>query len=108
MTNRRAGPVNQRAWTRTYRALEHRQAKNRLLQVRQDLPEPAQRFATTFALLQGQGETADYDPHPKLLRAEVVTLLDMAEATIQEYLAIPGNQRRAIATLVLLPERNTA
>ena len=71
MTNRRVGSVNQRAWTRTYRALDHRQAKNRLLQVRRDLPAPALRFAITFALLQGQREAAYYDPHPKLLRAEV-------------------------------------
>ena len=107
MTNRRGDPLNYRAWTRTYRAIEHRQAKNRLLQVRRDLPAPAQRFATTFALLQSQREIADYVPHSNLQRSEVVALLDMAEDAIQDYAQIPTNQRRAIATLVLLQERTT-
>ena len=38
MTGRGTSPLSQRSWTRTYRALQHRQAKNRLLQVQQDLP----------------------------------------------------------------------
>ena len=52
MTGRRTSPLSQSALTRTYRALEHRQAKNRLLQTQQNLPASAQRFAAAFALLQ--------------------------------------------------------
>lgn len=108
MTGRGTSPLSQRSWTRTYRALQHRQAKNRLLQVQQDLPTPGQQFATAFALLQERREAADYDPHLRLTRANVITLLNMAESATQEFMQMPGNERRAIATLVLLQERTIA
>ena len=107
MTGRQSNTVSRRAWTRSYRALDHRQAKNRLLQARQDLPAAAQQFATTFTLLQNQREAADYDPHFRLSRAEAVTLLNMAENAIHGYLQLPAGQRRAMATLVLLQERSS-
>lgn len=105
VTNRRAGPASQRAWDRTYRALDHRQAKNRLLQVRQDLPHNAQLFATTFSLLLTQREAADYNPHSKFSRIHTINLIDIPEEATGQYMQLSPNQRRAIAALTLLQDR---
>lgn len=101
-------PISRLSWTRNYRALEHRQAKNRLLQIEQDLPAPARQFTTAFALLQSRREAADYNPHRSFTRAEAATLLNSAENAIQEYMQMPRNERRAIASLMLMQERITA
>lgn len=90
------------AWIRTYRALDHRQAKNRLAQVRREVPVPARNFAAAFTTLQEKRQEADYNPHSTFTRREVTDLLDAADATIQEYLRMPRSQLRAVAALVLM------
>ena len=68
--------------------------------------EPAvQQFATVFALLQQQRQTADYDPHSKFLRDQVLTLIDVAEAATDGLVAATPSVRRPLASLVLLRER---
>ena len=67
------------AWTRTYRSLDHRQAKNRLTRARGEIPSPSRSFAATFAALQKQRHAADYDPHSWFARSEVIELPDTVE-----------------------------
>ena len=101
-------PLAKAAWTRTYRALDHRQAKDRLRQVQRDMPAQARRFAITFRTMQEQRHAADYNPHSRFSRDEVINLLDAAEDATQEYMRMPRNSRRAVAALTLLQERNTS
>ena len=103
----RNDPLSKLAWTRTYRALDHRQAKNRLVQAQQDLPTQAQSFAATFGFMQEQRHAADYNPHSTFVREEVLNLLDAADAATREYMRMPRNERRAVAAIVLLQDRTT-
>jgi hypothetical protein len=100
-------PLARVAWTRTYRALDHRQARDRLRQAQHGMPAQASRFAAEFGTAQDQRHAADYNPHSRFSRGEVLTLLDTVEAATEEYLQMPANDRRAVAALVLLQERNT-
>lgn len=95
------------AWTRTYRALDHRQAKNRLTQAMRDLPPQARSLAERFGVMQEQRHDADYNPHSTFVREEVLNLLDAASDATQEYMRMPRNGRRAVAALVLLQDRTT-
>ena len=95
------------AWTRTYRSLDHRQAKNRLTRARSEIPSPARSFAATFAALQEQRHAADYDPHSRFARSEVIELLDTVETVTESFLQMPRRERRAVAVLVLMQERPT-
>jgi len=104
---RRNDPVSRLAWTRTYRALDHRQAKIRLAQALRELPAQAQSFASTFGFMQEQRHAADYNPHRTFAREEVLYLLDSADTATQEYMQMPRNERRAVATVVLLQDRTT-
>ena len=104
---RRNDPVSRLAWTRTYRALDHRQAKNRLAQAMRDLPPQARRFAERFGVMQEQRHAADYNPHSTFAREEVLYLLDAADTATQEYMRMPRNELRAVAAVVLLQDRTT-
>ena len=108
MIGRRNSAISRLAWTRTYRALDHRQAKNRLAHALHEIPARAMNFATAFQVLQGQRHEADYNPHRKLSKGEVVALLNTAEIATQEYMRLPSSDRRAIAALVLLHDRAAA
>jgi hypothetical protein len=93
------------AWRRTYRGLDHGPARERMVRGG-GLMEPAvQQFATVFALLQQQRQTADYDPHSRFLRDQVLTLIDVAEAATDGLVAATPSVRRPLAALVLLRER---
>ena len=72
------------------------------------MPTQAGRFAITFGTVQEQRHAADYNPHSRFSRDEVVNLLDAAEEATQEYMRVPRNARRAVAVLLLLQERNTS
>ena len=105
IVGRRDSAVSSLAWNRTYRALDHRQAKNRLERVKQQLPIQARNFAIRFAILQDLRHSADYDPDSTFERVEVIYLLDTANTAIEDFMRMPGNDRRAVAALVLLQER---
>ena len=68
--------------------------------------EPAvQQFATVFAQLQQQRRLADYDPHSKYSRGQVLNLIDAAETATEDLMNTAPVSRRPLATLVLLRER---
>ena len=95
------------AWTRTYRSLDHRLAMNRLTRARSEILSPARSFAATFAALQEQRHAADYDPHSRFARSEVIELLDTVETVTESFLQMPRRERKAVAVLVLMQERPT-
>ena len=98
-------PPSREAWTRTYRSLDHRPARNRLAEVQMSMHPAVRRFAIAFALLQEQRLTADYDPHSRFLRNEVFDLIDIAETATSDLMSTTPAVRRPLATLVLLRER---
>ena len=98
-------PLSREIWTRTYRALNHQQARRQLLQTQRRLPAPAQAFAEIFDNMQTQRNEADYNPHSRFSRDQVTKLLDAAEAATEEYMQMPRGDRRAVAALVLLQDR---
>ena len=74
---------------------------------RSEIPSPARSFAATFAALQEQRHAADYDPHSRFARSEVIELLDTVETVTESFLQMPRRERRAVAVLVLMQERPT-
>lgn len=97
--------VDRRAWSRTYRALEHGVAKNRMMQHIVNLPAGMQSFARTFSNLQERRHEADYDPDSRFRRSNVIALIDRAETAIEGFYAADASERRSFATLVLLRDR---
>ena len=93
------------AWARTYRALNHRQAKNQLEQARREIPGQLRSFSATFSTLQEQRHDADYNPNSAFIRREVIQLLATADWATEEFLRMPRSQRRAVAALVLMLDR---
>ena len=92
-------------WTRTYRALDHGAAKERLLQHHSGASPGVQNFGTAFSVLQGNRHRADYDPNARFDRRHTVALIDRAEDAIQSLLSTDESERRELAAAVLLRER---
>ena len=97
--------ANRLAWMRTYRALDHGPAKNRMEQRLASLPVGIQTFAKEFSILQEQRHRADYDPAVGFRRSEVIRLIDRAEIATQSFYAADIAERRYFATLVLFRNR---
>ena len=97
--------VGRLAWSRTYRALEHGDAKNRMIQHMADLPPGIQTFAKTFNDLQERRHAADYNPDVRFQRSNVIALIDRAESAIHSLYTADIAERRALASLVLLRAR---
>ena len=90
-------------WIQTYRALDHGQAKNRLLAyLRQSSITEVRDFASEFANLQEHRLAADYNPSSVLTRSQVVRLIDRAEAVTQAFRSLPARPRRMLATYLLV------
>lgn len=90
-------------WVQTYRALDHGQAKNRLLAYRQQssITEIGE-FASAFGNLQERRLAADYNPSSVLNRYQVASLIDRAEAVTQAFDNLPARPRRMLATHLLV------
>ncbi len=93
------------SWTRTYRSLDHGPARERMTQGSGVMEPAVQQFATTFAQLQRQRRLADYDPHSKYSRRQVINIIDAAETATEHLMSAAPAVRRPLATLVLLRER---
>lgn len=91
-------------WIETYRALQHRTAKNRLASYIQLVQEPAMRdFGQLFGTMQQQRISADYNPRARFIRSEVVTSIGRTEAAINAFYNTPAPTRRRLAIYLLVP-----
>ena len=98
--------VDNAAWTRAYRALEHGQAYRQMRPSNLTNSPPAIRnFAARFKLLQEQRHMADYDPNSRFLRSNVIQMIEQAESVIEEFYAADVAERRAFASLTLFRDR---
>lgn len=105
LIGRSSGASHSAAWTRTYRALEHRYAREQLRQVRSGMPLAVREFGRSFNILQENRHRADYDPEARFARSDVSNLIDRAETAIQGFLAADVAERRSLAAIVLLRSR---
>ena len=93
---------NAELWVRTYRALDHRQAKARLNSYTSAGAPALSNFASRFGNLQSQRHDADYNPRRMFLRSQVISIIDQAEAETQAFYNLPAPQRRTLAVHLLL------
>ena len=90
-------------WVETYRALQHRTAKNRLASYIQLTQEPSvHNFGQVFVNMQQQRISADYDPRARFVRSEVVASIDRSEAAINAFYNTPAPTRRRLAIYLLV------
>ena len=90
-------------WVQTYRALDHRPAKDRLASYRQQSSAPEIRnFANAFGDLQTYRLDADYNPRSVFTRSRVASLIDLAEAVTRDFDNLPARPRRRLATYLLV------
>ena len=90
-------------WVQTYRALDHRPAKDRLASYRIYGGAPEIRdFASAFGNLQEHRLDADYNPGSVFTRSQVVRLINRAEAVTGAFDNITARQRRMLGTHLLI------
>lgn len=96
-----------KAWTHAYRALQHGEARNACKEAR-NLAFPATLIscAETFIALQQERHDADYDPDHRILRADALNAINMAEQAINDLRATPRRDRRAFAVQLLFKRRS--
>ncbi|MCY4652846.1 MAG: hypothetical protein OXC95_06735 [Dehalococcoidia bacterium] len=101
---------SQHAWRQTYRALEHRFAKNQCVNqsvMSRFLPD-IQGFGEVFATMQGLRHVADYDPYldRSYTRAGALQRIEESEQAIHEFESAAAGDRRALAIYALLRLRS--
>ena len=95
---------SKRAWAQMYRALEHRQAKDRCRNgdVMKHFPKAIQDFANVFVQMQIKREDADYNPGYRAFKSAVITDILIADAAMKDFDKAPPKDRRAFAAFVIL------
>jgi hypothetical protein len=95
-----------KAWKQTYRSLEHGFAKSAREQVRNlGFPITICSCADAFVRLQQDRHDADYDPDGRVLRADALAAISLAEQAIKDLRASTRRDRRALAVHLLLKKR---
>jgi hypothetical protein len=95
------------AWAQVYRALQHGEAKNACLQVRNlGFSAGIVTCAEAFVLLQERRHSADYDPDHRVLRADALRAIGLAEDAIRALGSAPRKDRKAFAVLLLFRKRS--
>ena len=93
------------AWSRTYRALEHGPASQRMNRQAGNMSLALQDFASAFITIQGHRHRADYDPEARFRRSDVVNLISRTETAIETLFAASTAERRTLAVVVLMLDR---
>lgn len=95
------------AWRQTYRALEHRAAKNAC----NDgptlvlFPQPIADYAYAFRTMQEKRHNADYDPYVRLTKSEVKADIAIVRGVISGFDSCSNKDRRAFVAFVLFKKR---
>ena len=95
------------SWQKTYRALDHGQAKSACkdLKALSVFDADVLGFADVFVTLQEQRHLADYDPLYRTTKSEAVAYIERADSAIEAFDALAVAQRRAFAAHVLFKKR---
>lgn len=94
---------SQPAWRQTYRALEHGHARSQCNNraVMSAFPQDIRNFGELFVYMQGQRQSADYDPDASFSRSYVIQLISETARFIVRFNAADARDRRAFAVFVL-------
>jgi hypothetical protein len=95
------------AWSRVYRALDHKPAKA-ILQSSEAaaLSSVIADFGNAFAVLQERRHQADYDPAQfQYYFNETEALVELAHSAIQKLDSLSPDERRTLAALILFKQR---
>jgi hypothetical protein len=99
------GAVGSPAWTKLYRALDHRPAKNRLALISENIPTLSP-FSQLFGRLLDERQRADYDPAAfDLDSREMLSLIQDVVIAMGAFDTLTQDQRLEVAVALLLPER---
>lgn len=95
------------AWRQTYRAVNHGTACDACKQrgVLSKFPKGIEDFANAFVALQEKRHAADYDPHCKLTKSEVMADIAVVEQAIADFEAEDAKDRRAFCAFILFKNR---
>lgn len=97
-----------KAWSHTYRALQHGDAKSACEAVRNlNFPNTIKSCADAFVALQQKRHDADYDPDYRVLSAHARDAIKQAENAIRDLKSAPRRDRRAFAVQILLKKRKS-
>ncbi len=96
-----------RAWKQTYRALDHKKARQACKQCydeanRMGFPSPIKNFANCFVTMQRERSKADYDPYIRYNKEEVTSYIESAKRSMNEFTNSRSiKHKQAFAALVL-------
>jgi hypothetical protein len=68
-------------------------------------PKEIEDFANAFLAMQDKRHSADYDPHAKFTKSEVLTDIALVEKAITDFEATDAKDRRAFCAHVLFKRR---
>ena len=96
------------AWQQTYRAADHRPARNRLsgASLGNRFPLAIRNFGIVFAVAQQARHSADYDPHSQFQATDVNDLIERVEEAIAVFNQTPDDVRRDLAVHILTTTRS--
>lgn len=95
-----------RAWSQTYRALEHGAARNACGQLATlGFPAAVCDAGNAFVQLQIARHSADYDPGSRFTESEALAAITLAETAIAKLDAALRKDRKALAVQLLLKRR---
>lgn len=91
------------AWRQTYRAVDHRPARNKFTRASlgSRFPVAIRNFGAVFTDAQRMRHAADYDPHSEFAPTGVGAIIDRVEANINAFNQIPDAVRRDLAIHIL-------
>lgn len=99
-------PEGREIWRQGYRALDHAAARRA---ARPDIaarfPEPIRDVAAIIADMQQRRHLADYDPHLRLTKSEVLQDIAECERAILRFSAAPIQDRRRFILYLVLRSR---
>jgi hypothetical protein len=95
------------AWARVYRGLDHSKAKEIFRKPAfRSRNDAFQSIALSFIELQEQRHLADYDPLPNFRsRNQVGPIIRLSELAIQAIEALPADDARLLASLLIIKDR---
>lgn len=97
-----------KAWSHTYRTLQHGEAKSACEAVRNlNFPNSIKSCADAFVALQQKRHEADYDPDYRVLRADALDAIQQAEDAIRALRTSARRDRRAFAVQILMKKRKS-
>lgn len=95
------------AWRQTYRALNHGTACAACKQknVLAKFPKGIEDFGHAFVAMQEKRHSADYDPHERFTKSEVLADISLVEQAVSDFEKEDAKDKRAFCAYVLFKAR---